>query len=100
MKDFGLRTIEDHSSISSSDGELELLMKFKKFMKQMLKNQSKKNVTTCYERKKKEALWDKTSTSKDEEQTDEDKVANFALMTLDNKVNNSNKYSLSYYEIT
>ena len=34
-KDFGLRTIEDHSSINSSDGELELLtMKFKKFMKQ------------------------------------------------------------------
>ena len=28
-KDFGLRIIEDHSSISSSDGELELVtMKF------------------------------------------------------------------------
>ena len=33
-KDFELRTIEDHSRISSSDCELELLtMKFKKFMK-------------------------------------------------------------------
>ena len=33
-KDFRIRTIEDHSSISSCDGELELLtMKFKKFMK-------------------------------------------------------------------
>ena len=32
-KDFRLRTIEDHSSISSSDGEQELQMKLKKLMK-------------------------------------------------------------------
>ena len=44
-KDLGHRTFEDHSSISSSDGELKLQIK------QKLK--SKKNRTTCFERKKK-----------------------------------------------
>ena len=32
-KDLALRIHEDHSSISSSDGELELLMKFIKLIK-------------------------------------------------------------------
>ena len=43
--------------------------------------------------------WDKTSASQDEEQTDEDKVANFALMALNKEVNNSNESSLSYDEL-
>ena len=41
--------------------------------------------------KKKKTLnvtWDESSTSEDEEQTDEDEVMNFALMALNNEVNN------------
>lgn len=98
-KDFRLRTIEDHSSISSSDDELELIiMKFKKFMKQKLKN--KKNAISCYERKKKEALWDESSSSKDKEKINKGEVENYALMTFDNEVNNSNETSLIYFKIT
>ena len=41
-KDFALRTKEDYSSESSSDDELELLtIKFKRFIKQELKNKIK-----------------------------------------------------------
>ena len=82
MKDLTLRTQEDHSSESSSDDDFELLtIKLKKFMKQEsnIKNKLKKNITTCYERKKsghskdeyinlkKKLPKDKSSVSKDEE---------------------------------
>ena len=53
--------------------------------------------------KKKRALkviWDETSASEEEEQTDEDEMINFALVTLDNEVNNSNETPLLYFEIT
>ena len=79
-KDFRLRTIEDHSSISSSDGELELTKKFKKLMKQKLKN--KKNATICFERKKKNTNWDESSSSEDEEKIIKGEVANYALTAL------------------
>ena len=76
-KDFELRTFEDHSSISSSDDELELTKKFKKFIKQKLKN--KKNITTCFERKKKNKNWDESSSSEDEEKINKGEVANYAF---------------------
>ena len=95
-KDFGLRTIEDHSSISSSDGELELTtMKFKKFMKQKLKN--KKNATTCYECKKKNTNRDESSSSEDEEKINKGEVANYAFTPFDAEVI---KMPLIYFEIT
>lgn len=98
-KDFGLRTIGDHLSISSCDGELELItMKFIKFMKQKVKN--KKNANTCYECKKREELWDESSCSEDEEKINKGEVANYALTTFYNEVNNSNETPLVYFEIT
>ena len=94
-KDFEPRTIEDHSSISSSDGELELIMKFKKFMKQKLKN--KNNATTCFERKKKNINWDESSSSKDEEKINKGEVANYALTTFNDEVIET---PLIYFKIT
>ena len=95
MKDLALRTYEDHSSIRSSDGELELLIKFKKFMKQKLNN--KKNATTCYERKKKNTKWDESSSSEDEEKINKGEMANYALTAFDVEVI---KKPLVYFEIT
>ena len=64
-------------------------------MKQKLKN--KKNATTCYERKKREELWDESSSSEDEEKINKSKVANYALTTFDDEVNET---PLIYFEIT
>ena len=95
-KDFELRTNKDHSSISSNDGELELItMKFKKFMKQKLKN--KNNATTCYERKKKNTNWDESSSSEDEEKINKGEVADYTLTAFDDEVI---KIPLIYFEIT
>ena len=100
-KDLAFRTNKDHSSESSSDDELKLLtIKFKRFIKQELKNKNKlKNKLP----KKKRALkvtWDEMSISEEEEQTNEDETTNFALVTLDNEVNNSNETSFVYFKIT
>ena len=65
-------------------------------MKQKLKNQSKKNATTCYERKKKEALWDESSSSKDKEKINKGEVANYALTAFDDEINET---LLIYFEI-
>ena len=95
-KDLGHRTFEDHSSISSSDGEHELLInKFKKFMKQKLKN--KKNKTTCFECKKKNKNWDESSSSEDKEKIKKGEVANYASTTFNNEVI---EIPLIYFEIT
>ena len=92
----GHRTFEDHSSISSSDGELELLTnKFKKFMKQKLKN--KKNATTCFERKKKNINWDESSSFEDEEKIKKSEVANYASTAFNDEVIET---PLIYFEIT
>ena len=88
-KDFGLRTIEDHSSISSSDGELQLQMK--------RKLKSKKNGTTCFKRKKKNKNWDESSSSKDEEKINKGEIANYALTAFNDEVI---KTPLIYFEIT
>jgi len=88
-KDLGHRTFEDHSSISSSDGELKLQMK------QKLK--SKKNGTTCFERKKKNKNWDESSSSEDEEKINKGEVANYAFTPFDAEVI---KMPLIYFEIT
>ena len=70
-------------------------MKLKKFMKQKLKN--KKNTTTCYECKKREALWDESSSSEDEEKINKGEVANYALTAFDDEVI---KIPLVYFKIT
>lgn len=94
-KDFELRTFEDHSSISSCDGEheLELTKKFKKLMKQKLKN--KKNVTTYFKCKKKNINWDESSSSK--EKINKGEVANYALIAFNDEVIET---PLIYFEIT
>ena len=97
------RTIEYHLSDNSSndDDDFELLtIKFKKFMKQELKDKNKFKKKLSKKKKALKVTWDEISASKDEEQTDEDEVTNLSLMTLDNKVNNSNKTPLPYFEIT
>ena len=95
-KDLGHRTFEDHSSISSSDSEQELLSKkFKNLKKQKFKN--KKNGTTCFERNKKNTKWDESSSSEDKEKINKGEVANYALMTFDVEVINM---SLVYFKIT
>ena len=83
------RTFEDHSSISSSDGELKLQMK------QKLK--SKKNGTTFFERKKKNKNWDELSSSEDEEKINKGEVANYTFTPFDAEVI---KMPLIYFEIT
>ena len=44
--------------------------------------------------------WDESSTSKDEEQTNEDEVTNYALVAFNNEVSDLTKTPLLYYEIT
>ena len=88
-KDLGHRTFEDHSNISSSDGELKLQMK------QKLKN--KKNGTTCFECKKKNTKWDESSSSEDEEKIKKGEVANYALTAFNDEVIET---PLIYFEIT
>ncbi|CAL9078625.1 unnamed protein product [Musa textilis] len=103
-----LRMKEEHSSESSSDDDLELLtIKFKKFIKQELKNKTEfyPETTTCYgckkpghskdkcTKKKKKALKDESSASGDED-------ANYALVAFENEVSNLTKTPLLYYEIT
>ena len=87
-KDLGHRTFEDHSSISSSDGELKLQMK--------RKLKSKKNGTTCFERKKKNKNWDESSSS-EEEKVNKSKAANYALTAYNDEVI---EIPLIYFEIT
>ena len=87
-KDLGHRTHEYHSSISSSDGELKLQMK------QKLK--SKKNGTTCFERKKNKS-WDELSSSEDEEKIKKGEVENYASPSYNNEVI---KIPLIYFDIT
>ena len=86
MKDLRHRTFEDHSSISSSDGELKLQMK--------RKLKSKKNGTTCFKRKKKNKNWDESSSS-EEEKVNKSKAANYALTAYNVEV-----MPLVYFEIT
>ena len=85
-KDLGHRTFEDHSSISSSDGELKMKRKLK----------SKKNGTTCFKRKKKNKNWDESSSSEDEK-VNKSEAANYALPAYDVEVI---KMPLVYFEIT
>ncbi|CAL9071324.1 unnamed protein product, partial [Musa textilis] len=79
-KVIALRTEKDHLSdnLSDDDENLELLtIKFKKLIKQELKNKNK------LEKKKRPK---KKKTLKDESS---DEIANCALTTFDNKVSNS-----------
>ena len=85
-KDLGHRTFEDHSSISSSDGELKMKRKLK----------SKKNGTTCFKRKKKNKNWDESSSS-EEEKVNKSKAANYALTAYNDEVI---EIPLIYFEIT
>ena len=110
-------------NLSDDDDDLELLtIKFKEFTKQELKNKNKlkKDKTTWYEcnrvghlksecpqvkkklQKKKKALkaiWDKSSELKVEEQTNEEKVTNYTLMTFNDEVFNSSETSLLHEEL-
>ena len=90
MKHFRVKTIEDHSSINLSDGELELLMKFLK-QESKIKNELKK---------KKKVTLDESSSFEDKKKINKGKVANYALTTFDNEVNNSNETPLIYFEMT
>ena len=85
-KDFRLGTHENHSSISSSDGELKMKRKLK----------SKKNGTTCFKRKKKNKNWDESSSSEDEK-VNKSEATKYALPAYDVEVI---KMPLVYFEIT
>ncbi|CAL9106623.1 unnamed protein product [Musa textilis] len=130
-KDIILRTQEDHLKESSSDEDLDdelalLIQKFKKFIRNKFKNDTKnkfepkKEQVICYEckklghfksecpqakkkqPKKKKALkatWDDSSSSEDEEASNKE-VANFALMVLGDKVCELFNENLTFDELS
>ncbi len=89
-------------SDNSSDDDLELFtIKLKKFIKQESKVKNKLKKKRLLKKKKTlKVTWETSSTSEDKEQTNKDKVVNYALVALDNEVNDSSETPLLYYEIT
>ena len=91
--------MSDNSSDDDNDFEL-LTIKFKNFMKQELKNKNELKKKLSKKKKVFKVTLDESSSSDDNEQIDGDKTTNFALMTLDNEVNNSNETPILYFKIT
>ena len=59
-----------------------------------------KQISATQKKKTFKVTWDESSTSKDEEQTDKEEVANYTLVAFHNEASNLTKTPLLYYEIT
>ena len=100
-KDLTLRTKKDHSNESSSDDDFKhLIRKFKKFIKQESKKKNELKKKRLPKKKKVfKVTWDESSASKDEKQTNESEVANYALVAFDDEVCDSIETSLLYNKL-